>query len=278
MVKNNQVNMEKQVYTLITGASSGIGKAMAWYCGSLGMNLILVSLPGEGLHKIAEAIEQAYGVKTCCFETDLSALNAPSALFEFTQGRQLDVSALINNAGVAGASVFGQSDFKYIDDRILLNVRAVVMLSRLYLPLLKAHPTSYILNVGSMAGFFKIPYKSLYCSGKAFVYAFSRSIRSELRGSGVSVSIVCPNGVRTNATTNLRINSHGRVGRLTELSADKVAKEAIDGMLRKKFLIVPGKINYLLLLLQKLIPGPVQQKLLMKEFGKEVRATTKAVI
>lgn len=270
--------MEKQVYTLITGASSGIGKAIAWYCGSLGMNLILVSLPGEGLSQVAEAIEKQYGVKTCCYETDLSVLDAPASLFGFTKSRNLDVSILINNAGLAGASVFGQSDMKYIDDRILLNVRAVVMLSRLYLPVLSSHPTSFILNVGSMAGFFQIPYKSLYCSGKAFVYAFSRSIRSELKGLGVSVSIVCPNGVRTNATTNLRINSHGRVGRLTELSVEMVAKKAVDGMLRKKFLIVPGKINYLLLLLQKLIPGPVQQKLLMKEFGKEVRATTNAIV
>ena len=270
--------MEKPVYTLITGASSGIGKAIAWYCGSLGMNLILVSLPGEGLSHVAEAIEKQYGVKICWYETDLSTLDAPATLFKFTQAEHLDVSVLINNAGVAGASVFGQSEFKYIDDRILLNVRAVVMLSRLYLPVLSAHSTSHILNVGSMAGFFQIPYKSLYSSGKAFVYTFSRSLRSELKGLGVNVSIVCPNGVRTNATTNLRINSHGRVGRLTELSADMVAKKAVDGMLRKKFLIVPGKINYLLLLLQKLIPGPVQQKMLMKEFGKEVRATSKDVI
>lgn len=176
--------MEKQVYTLITGASSGIGKAIAWYCGSLGMNLILVSLPGEGLSQVAEAIEKQYGVKTCCYETDLSVLDAPANLFGFTQSRNLDVTILINNAGLAGASVFGQSDMKYIDDRILLNVRAVVMLSRLYLPVLSSHPTSFILNVGSMAGFFQIPYKSLYCSGKAFVYAFSRSIRSELKGLG----------------------------------------------------------------------------------------------
>ena len=270
--------MDKPEYTLITGASSGIGKAIAWYCGSLGMNLILVSLPGEGLSQVAEAIEKQYGVKICCYETDLSALHAPATLFEFTQAQHLDVKILINNAGVAGASVFGQSDVKYIDDRILLNVRAVVMLSRLYLPVLSSHPTSHILNVGSMAGFFQIPYKSLYSSGKAFVYAFSRSIRSELKGLGVNVSIVCPNGVRTNATTNLRINSHGRVGRITELSVEMVAKKAVDGMLRKKFLIVPGKINYLLLLLQKLIPGPVQQILLMKEFGKEVRATTNAIV
>jgi len=265
--------MEKQTFTLITGASSGIGKAMAFYCGSLGMNLILVSLPGEGLNEVAKTIESKYSIKTRIYETDLSDFSSPSALFNFTQSEKLDVSVLINNAGVAGASVFEKSDLKYIDDRILLNIRAVVMLSRLYLPVLKTHPVSYILNVGSMAGFFKIPYKSLYCSGKAFVYSFSRSVRSELNGSGVSVSIVCPNGVRTNATTNLRINSHGRAGRLTELSVETVAREAIDGMLRKKFLIVPGRINYLLLLLQKLIPVTLQQKLLIREFNKEVIAT-----
>ncbi len=265
--------MTDQTYTLITGASSGIGKAIAWYCGSLGMNLILVSLPDEGLGNEALRISEKYKVKTVFFETDLTQLDSPKAVFEWTNQKRLDVNVLINNAGVAGASVFENSDFKYIDDRILLNIRALVMLSRLFIPVLKTHEKSYILNVGSLSAFFAIPYKSLYSSSKAFVVNFSRSIRCELKGTGVSVSVICPNGVRTNSTTNVRIDSHGLVGRLTTLSVEKVARKAIDGMLKQKFMIIPGGINFVILFLRNIIPGGLQQIILAREFKNEVKAT-----
>jgi len=266
--------MKESTYTLITGASSGIGKSIAWYCGSLGMNLVLVSLPDENLHHIAQEISEAHKVKTVFYETDLTKLDSPEEVFNWIQLKGLKVNVLVNNAGVAGASVFEHSDFKYIDDRILLNVRALVMLSRLFLPMLKTHDKSYILNVGSMAAFFSIPYKSLYSSSKAFVVNFSKSIRSELKGTGVSVSVLCPNGVRTNGTTNTRINSHGKVGHYTALSAPEVAKIGIDGMLKEKFMIIPGGINQFLLFLRIILPESVQQKILVREFMKEIRATS----
>jgi len=265
--------MAGPAYTLITGASSGIGKAIAWYCGSLGMNLILVSLPDEELKNVAQAIAEKHNVKTDYYETDLSKLDSPEEVFKWTQLKGFDVNILVNNAGVAGASVFETSDLKYIDDRILLNIRALVMLTRIFLPILKTHDKSFILNVGSLAGFFSIPYKSLYSAGKAFVLYFSKAIRCELKGSGVHVSVLCPNGVRTNATTNKRIDSHGKAGRLTELSAEVIARKGIDGMLKSRFMIIPGEINHFLLILQKIIPGSVQQKILVREFMKEVKAT-----
>lgn len=260
-------------YTLITGASSGIGKAMAWYCGSLGMNLILVSLPDEGLSQVAIAMAEKFNIKTVFFETDLSKHDSPQEVFNWTQSNGLDVNILINDAGVAGASVFEKSDLKYIDDRIMVNIRALVMLSRLFLPVLKTHTSSYILNVGSLAGFFPIPYKTMYSASKAFVLFFSKALRCELKSTGVSVSVLCPNGVRTNSTTNTRINSHGKVGRITEQNADLVARKGIDGMLNHKFRIIPGGINHLLLGLQMIIPSSVQQKILAREFIKEVNAT-----
>lgn len=265
--------MEKPTYTLITGASSGIGKAIASYCGSLGMNLILVSLPGEGLSQVAHILAEKHKINTEFFETDLSKLDSPEEVFNWTRIHGFDVNILVNNAGVAGASVFETSDLKYIDDRILLNMRAVVMLSRLYLPVLKTHDRSFILNVGSMAAFFPIPYKSLYSSSKAFILNFSKSIRCELEGTGVSVSVICPNGVITNPTTYVRINAHGKAGRYTSLPAEDVARIGIDGMLKQKFLIIPGRINHLILALNKIIPVSLKQKILAREFMKEVEAT-----
>lgn len=267
--------MENSTFTLVTGASSGIGKEIAWYCGSIGMNLILVSLPDERLDQVALEIAEKHSVKTVYFETDLTKLDSPEEIFNWTQTKGLDVNILINNAGVAGASVFEISDIEYIDMRIMLNIRALVMLSRLFLPVLKTHQNSYILNVGSLAGFFPIPYKCMYSASKAFVLFFSKALRHELKGTGVSVSVLCPNGVRTNIATNARINSHGRIGQLTELSARLVARKAVEGMLRHRLIIIPGKINYILLLLNRILPASIQQNILSREFMKEVKATCK---
>lgn len=261
-------------YTLVTGASSGIGKAIANYCGSLGMNLILISLPGEGLESVAFTIADKYKVKTHFLETDLTQNDSPEQVYNWTRECGMDVSVLVNNAGVAGASVFETSDLKYIDARIMLNIRATVMLTRLFIPVLKKHKESFVLNIGSMAGFYPIPYKTLYSASKTFVLNFSRSVRAELQQTGVSVSVLCPNGVRTNGFTHGRIDAHGKMGHWTELTPDEVAKYGIDGMLKKKFMIIPGIINHLLYFAGIIIPSAIQVKILHKEFMKEVKATS----
>jgi len=265
--------MNHEPYTLITGASSGIGKAMAFQCGGMGMNLLLVSLPGEGLNTLAESLARQFNITAHSLELDLTEPGGPAAVFDWTRSQAYDVAVLINNAGVAGASVFEQSDMKYIDDRILLNIRALVFLTRLFIPELRRHPESHILNVGSMAGFFPIPFKSLYSASKAFVLTFSRSLRSELKGSGISISVLCPNGVQTNATTVERIRAHGKIGNWTKVDVNKVASIGLQGMLHGKFLIIPGRINYFFLLLKFIIPLRFQQYLLQREFLKEVKRT-----
>ncbi len=260
-------------YTLITGASSGIGKAIAYECAKRGMNLILVSLPGQRLEAVAQDLEMRYKIKTRYFETDLTQPDSPIQLFSKTQSAGLDVNILINNAGVAGASYFDESSIEYIDERIMLNIRALVVLTRLYLPVLCKHKTSHILNVSSLAAFFYIPYKSVYSASKAFVLSFSRSLSGEVKSRGVRISVVLPNGVQTNSATGLRIKSHGRIGRWAQTSAEKVARCAVNGMLKNRFYIIPGFTSYFLLLLRIILPVPLQQRLISREFIKEVNAT-----
>ena len=262
-------------YTLITGASSGIGKAIAYECAKRGMNLILVSLPNQDLELVAKDISGSYGVETVFFETDLTRLDAPQELFNYTQHEGLDVDVLVNNAGVAGASYFKEATIDYIDERILLNIRAVVVLTRLYLPLLLTHRKSYILNVSSLAAFFYIPYKSLYSASKAFVKNFSRALSGELTNKGISISVLFPNGVKTNNITTERIDAHGKVGHWAQDNVNKVAAIAIEGMLKEKFYIIPGIANHFLLFLRLVLPVRIQQWLISREFEKEAKATCK---
>jgi uncharacterized protein len=261
------------IYTLITGSSSGIGKELAIYCSSLGRNVLLVALPGSGLREVHHDIKKKYGVESDFLEVDLSGQDGPLQVFNWVSGKHYEVDFLINNAGIAGTSVFESSSLQYNDDRIMVNIRALVLLTRLFIPILKKHSKAYILNLGSLSAFYSIPYKSLYAASKAFVVNFSRSLRSELRNTGISVSVVCPNGVRTNEGTNARIEAHGLKGKLTTISSLEVSKMSVDYTLKGRFLIIPGGINKVLFIIGKVTPEWIQQKILINEFRREVKVT-----
>ncbi len=264
---------QENPFALITGASSGIGKAIAWYCGSKKMNLLLVSLPDENLNKVAREIHETYNVKTDFLETDLAQTDGPEKVYNWVKEQKYDVNILVNNAGVAGTAVFENSGPDYSDVRIMVNIRALVLLTHYFLPDLKKHQKAYILNVGSLSAFFAIPYKTVYSASKAFVVNFSRALRYELKDSSVSISVVCPNGVRTNAGTHARIEAHGTIARITTITVERLAANAIDNMLKGKFLYIPMGINRFLLFLQKIIPVALQQKILTNEFMKEVKVS-----
>jgi short-subunit dehydrogenase len=264
---------DREVYTLVTGASSGIGKAISYYCAGINMNLLLISLPGEGLDIIAQDIRMRFKVKVDIIEIDLAELNGPETVYNFAKNKKYRVNVLVNNAGIAGTAVFEKSDPYYSDVRIMVNIRALVLLTRYFLPEMKTVEEAYILNVGSLSAFFSIPYKSVYSAGKAFVVSFSRALRYELKASNVKVSVVCPNGVRTNSGTNARIDAHGRIGRITAIPVDVLAERAIKNMLKGKFLYVPLFLNRAIYVLSKCIPVGIQQKILVREFNKEVKVS-----
>jgi len=264
---------QEKSFALITGASSGIGKGIAWYCGSRKMNLLLISLPNEGLSEVAREIREKHDVIIDYFETDLSQLESPESVYKWVIEKKYAVNILVNNAGVAGTAVFENSDPAYSDIRIMVNIRALTLLTRYFIPELKKQEKSYILNVGSLSAFFSIPYKTVYSASKAYVVNFSRALRYELKGSPISVSVVCPNGVRTNAGTHARIEAHGAKARLTAIPVEVLAKNAIEKMLTGKFMYIPLGVNRFLILLQKFIPTALQQRMLTREFMKEVKVS-----
>jgi uncharacterized protein len=267
------MNMTQNTYTLITGGSNGIGKALAEECARRGMNLLLVALPDEALEITAVNIRTSCGVAVHTLGIDLTLQQGPLDVFEWCTRNDYHVNFLINNAGMAGTAVFENSPPEYTDLRILLNIRALALLCRYFIPLLREHPASCILNVGSLSGYYSIPYKSIYSASKAFVVSFSKSLREELKRTSIGVSVLCPNGVETNEGTLSRIDSHGFWGRLTKTDKDKLAVFTLDRVMRGKRVIIPGRINRLMLLLTKLIPDNFQTRLLEREFNKEVHVS-----
>ena len=141
------------VYTLITGGSLGIGRALADECARRGVNLLLVALPGPELEQSANEIREAYSIMVDTFGIDLTEPSAPEAVHQWCMERNYKVDILMNNAGIAGSAIFEESSIAYSDERMLLNMRALVILSRLFLPMLKQHKRAYILNTGSFSAY-----------------------------------------------------------------------------------------------------------------------------
>lgn len=191
--------MNNRFYTLITGASEGFGKALALECARRQMNLILVALPGVNLHELSICIKTKYGVDVVAIEQDLCEDDGCKNIFLQVTTMALQVNMLINNAGIGSTELFKEGCIIHYEKQIRLNVLATTLLTRLFLDTLKQNSPSYILNVGSLASFFSLAKKQVYGATKSFVWYFSKSLRKELRSENITVSVVCPGGMYTNA-------------------------------------------------------------------------------
>lgn len=259
------------IYTLITGGSMGIGKALAGECARRGMNLLLVALPGPELEQTANEIRRGFSVKVDTLGLDLTKLPSPGKVLEWCEKNNYTINILMNNAGIAGSAIFESTPIEYSDERILLNIRALVILSRLFIPMLKQNKKAYILNTGSFSAYQPLPYKSVYAASKSFVHLFSLALNEELRDTSINVAVVHPNGVRTNAGTHDRINTHGvLVRKFLILDADKVAHIAVEGILKGKKIIIPGFWNRCILHITRLLPANFKIKKTATMLRKEV--------
>lgn len=260
----------EKYFTLITGGSMGIGRAIAYECAGRNMNLLLVSLPEPELEATAEEIRRKYGIFVHTYGINLTENDAPEKVYNWCKENHYMVNILVNNAGRAGTAIFEDSSFEYNDIRIQLNIRALVCLIHLFLKDLKNLERSYILNIGSFSAYYSIPYKSVYCASKAFVLKFSRALNAELKNTPVSITVVCPNGVKTNPDTYKRINTHGFLSRFIILSAEEIARISINAMMKNRTVVIPGFFNKILLIISRIIPPGMAERRIVEIFKKEL--------
>ncbi len=240
----------------------GIGKAIAESCAARGMNLILVSLPGESLEELSYQIATAYHINTCFFELDLASDEAPRKLLDWCKEQNLTVHTLINNAGIGYEGHFENYTTSFYSQLLKLNVIALTLITREFLPELKKQKEARILNVSSMGGFYPMPYKSVYAASKSYVAQFSEALHQELRDTNVTVSLLCPAGVDSYDDSSVRIDKIGWIAKFGRLTPNQVAEIAVDGMLKKKRRIIPGKINVLFHYLSRPLPTWLKARLI----------------
>lgn len=259
-------------YVLITGASLGLGKALALELASQGRDLILVALPQEGLPQLARMLSETHGVTVRTYETNLMQAENIRQLICWLEASGFRVDFLINNAGIGGSKAFDTAELEQIENIIQLNVTGTALLTRLLLPFLLKFPKSYILNVSSLAAFTPIPYKTVYPASKAFIYSFSLSLRAELSAKGVQVSVLHPGPMPTSAENLNRLQKHGWLGQLSCLSVEAVAQIALKQVRRGQSIIIPGTFNKVGYWAARWIPWSWREPLLVSMLRKEISA------
>lgn len=255
-------------YTMVTGASSGLGKEFAVQCAALKMNLILVALPGRGLPDVAEQLRSLYHVDVVAMEQDLT--NDEDLEEIVRTAEKHPVNFLINNAGTGGSAKFASASIRSIDTILMLNVRATALLTRLLIPSLLKQERSYILNISSLSAFSPIGFKTVYPASKAFLHSFSMGLREEFRGTNLSVSASYPGPMLTNADVTGRIIQQGYRAKLSLLPVTEIARVALDQTLRGKAIIIPGFINRLNYGLIRIMPTSLKTKMISGVIRKEI--------
>ncbi|HPR31154.1 MAG TPA: SDR family NAD(P)-dependent oxidoreductase [Prolixibacteraceae bacterium] len=257
-------------YVLITGASRGLGKAIAREYALRGNNLILVSLPDDGLHLIAGQMAEKFGIDVQTHETDLADHDAVYRLARWVN-ENFSVKCLVNNAGTGGTAVFGECPVEQIDHLIMLNVRAVTLLTRLLLPNLKQQSQACILNIASMASFSPMTFKAVYSASKAYVYYFTRALTAELKNTHVFVSVVHPGPMKTNPDITQNIERQGWFARLCGLlPVEKTAEIILKKLEKGRRFIVPGLMNKFNWIVMRILPIPFQLSMGYKITSKEI--------
>ncbi len=253
-------------YALITGASLGIGKEIAFELSRRNINTLLVALDTPELHKVKKQISENFNTNVNAFGINLTEPDAAGKVYQWCIDNSYTIKYLINNAGFGEGGYFEDIPLNRYHEMIDLNNKAYISMIHYFLPDLKKHGNAHIMNTSSMEATLPLPYKAVYTGTKNFVYAYSLALNQEVRKFGVKVSILCPGPVLTNEGGLKRIKAQGGKAKLILLMPDKVAKVAVKYMLRGMLIINPGKMNWWITKIQKLIPTRIKMRILEKIF------------
>jgi short-subunit dehydrogenase len=229
---------------LITGASGGIGYELAKLFARDHYNLVLVARSADKLAQVATEL-QAYGVTVKTIALDLAAAPAPKFLFDQLQSAGISIDILINNAGYGGFGDFAQMTEEDILGQINLNITALTLLTRLFLPPMVQRRSGRIMNVASTAGFQPGPLMAVYYATKAYVISFSEAIANELRNTGVTVTCFCPGATHTGFAQRAGTERSRLFKQLGAMNADKVALDGYRAVMEGRILAISGLHNWL---------------------------------
>ncbi len=252
---------EDRGWALVTGATSGIGRAMLPLLARRGFNLVLAARSEEELSALEAETSACSGVRCRHCAVDLSLAGAASTLDGFLSASGITVRVLINNAGVGRWGDFASSDPEAIREQIGVNVSSLVEITRRLAPSMTDAGEGWILNVASTAAFAPGPRFAVYYATKAFVLSFSEAIREEFAPSGIRVSVLCPGETVTGFQERAGMQGTNLTRTIFLMDAETVARAGIDGLFAGKAVIIPGIRNKMQTLLIRLAPRAAVRKI-----------------
>ena len=234
---------DPQSTVLVTGASSGIGEELARQLAERGYNLVLVARRRERLEEMAGALRARHGVAVDVHDAAVGDPAQRDRLVATLREGERAVVGVCNNAGFSTYGRFQDIDPEREREQVRVNVDAVHDLTGAFVPTMIDRGEGAILNVASTAAFQPLPYQATYAATKAFVLAFSEAVHTDLTGTGVSCTALCPGPTRTEFTEVAGMGEFEKTPDLFWQSAADVARDAIVGMLAGRRTVLPGVMN-----------------------------------
>ncbi len=241
---------------LITGASSGIGRELARQLAPHAATLILVARRMDRLEEVRQELARP-GLEVHCHSVDVADAAQIETLLELVAGSGMSVDFLINNAGVGDHGLFEESDWERVKAMLDVNIQALTRLTHAFLPQLVRSGHGAILNVSSIASYLPLPKMAVYAATKAYVTSFSEAIRGELRGTGVSVTALCPGPVETEffiLAERPEAKEQGPAPEIFKVPVEQVAREGLEAVLRDRPRVIPGWLVWAVMTFTSLLP------------------------
>jgi len=244
-------NEWKGKWALVTGASAGIGVALATQLAAGGAHLVLTARRRERLEELSLKLSTAHGIQVEVFAADLAQLDAPEKLYGFVRQKGIALDLLINNAGFGQYGELTQVETQWLLDMVQVNCTAVVHLTRLFLPDMIARRRGDVLIVASTAAFQAVPFISTYAATKAFDLSFAEGLAEEMKPHGIRVCALCP------GSTESEFHAVAGQGQFTSKhpeTAEKVARTGLEALAAGKSYVISGLGNYLGAHSQRVVP------------------------
>lgn len=239
---------------LITGASSGIGEALAREFAGRSWGLVLVARRTEKLEALASTLKAEFGTPCHVIGLDLTKNNAARILFDEVSSRNLTIDCLVNNAGRGDFGAFDSRDWKRDEETIQLNVTVLTSLCHLFSGPMLERGSGNILNIASVAGFIPGPNLAVYHATKAYVLSLSRALHAELSSRGVTVTASCPGPTQSEFFDHPGTEDIKALELVRFMPAKQVAEEAVDATLQGKSVVVHGWLNKTAVESARLVP------------------------
>jgi len=248
---NSISNRWRNKWALVTGASAGIGWALAEQLAAVGGHLVLTARRTDRLQKLASELSAKYSIQAEVFGADLTRPETPAEILAFTNQKGIEIELLVNNAGFGAFGYIQDIDETRLLEMVQVNCSAVVHLTRLYSAPMVQRRHGDIMIVASTAAFQAVPFNSAYAATKAFDLIFAEGIAEELRPLGVTVCALCP-GPTTTEFQRVA-NQPDRAFKVAE-TAEKVARTGLEGLAKGKTTVISGAMNRFMMEAERLAP------------------------